>query len=440
MLESTIMAYSGSQLKKIREERNISLEQVASATRIRLAILQDLEDEEYSELSSSTQTKGFLKLYSDFLGLKEEETPEIQAPTPIPAQPIDKEEPVKEESNQKKEAIAKPAWRPETLQVEKPIIPAPEADDTVVAEALAGPKAKESEPASESQKELQALGRELAARRRYLNISWDVLEEETHIPKEQLRSLERGDLDAFINPMQFKGLLQAYARFLNLDLAAVMIRYTDAIQLRRLERKPSKSRRLKPVQVLPPFVVNLKRFFTLDLFFGTLMILGILAFLIWGISQMSFSNEGEESTATLPAVADILLSEPTSEFVATVASTEIAEEIQTILTSTPFYTVSETDATLEIVLLVRQNIWLKITSDGDVVFQGRQPAGNVLTYTGEESLQLETGNISAIEIIFNQEPLEPLSEEMGRAAKLLFSEEGMTELPIVELEPESEGN
>ena len=66
------MAYSGSQLKKIRQERSISLEQIATATRIRLAILQDLEDEEYSELSSSTQTKGFLKLYADFLGLKEE--------------------------------------------------------------------------------------------------------------------------------------------------------------------------------------------------------------------------------------------------------------------------------------------------------------------------------------------------------------------------------
>lgn len=434
------MAYSGSQLKKIREERNISLEQVASATRIRLAILQDLEDEEYSELSSSTQARGFLKLYADFLGLKEEQTPEIQIPATIPAQPVINEELVKEDSNQKKVEIAKPAWRPETPQVEKTTTPSPETDDAVIAEALAGPKAKENEPASESQKELQALGRELAARRRYLNISWDILEEETRIPKEQLRSLERGDLDVFINPMQFKGLLQAYARFLNLDVAAVMIRYADAIQLRRLERKPSKSRRLKPAQVLPPFVVNLKRFFTLDLFFGTLMILGILAFLIWGISQMTFTNEGEETTATLPAVADILLSEPTTEFVATVASTEIAEEIQTIPTSTPFYTVSDSDALLEIVLLVRQNIWLKITTDGDLVFQGRQPAGNVLTYTGEESIQLETGNISAIEIIFNQEPLEQLSEEMGIAARLLFSEEGMAELPIVGQEPEFEGN
>ncbi len=50
---------SGSDLKAQREALNIPLERIAKETRIRLSILQDLEDEEYSELSSSAQTKGF---------------------------------------------------------------------------------------------------------------------------------------------------------------------------------------------------------------------------------------------------------------------------------------------------------------------------------------------------------------------------------------------
>ncbi|NLE94050.1 MAG: helix-turn-helix domain-containing protein, partial [Chloroflexi bacterium] len=63
----------GSQLKKIREEHAIPLEQVASETRIRLSILHDLEDDAYSELSSSTQTKGFLRLYAQYLGIDPDE-------------------------------------------------------------------------------------------------------------------------------------------------------------------------------------------------------------------------------------------------------------------------------------------------------------------------------------------------------------------------------
>ena len=423
MLESSIMAYSGSQLKKIRQERNISLEQVATATRIRLAILQDLEDEEYSELSSTAQTKGFLKLYAEFLGIKEEPADESPTEIPVSEEPllVAAENPDTKKSNEEvtpdKVAVFPPKPAP---PVEKPL-----------AEPMEPIQLATSDAESESTEELMAIGRELAARRRYLNISWDVIEEETHIPNEQLRSIERGDLDAFINPMQFKGHLQSYARFLNLDVARIMIRYADAIQKRRLEKNTLKTPRIKLPRILPPFVVNLKRFFTLDLFFGSLMILGILAFLIWGISQMTFREEEPSVTGTLPAFADVLLSEPT-EMPVEVEPTAEEEVAQVIPTPTPFFAGSETDSNLEIVLLVRQNIWLRVTSDGEVVFQGRHLAGNVLTYTGEEEIELETGNISAIEIIFNQRSIDPISDTLGTAARLLFTTEGMTELQFLD--------
>lgn len=423
MLESSIMAYSGSQLKKIRQERNISLEQVATATRIRLAILQDLEDEEYSELSSTAQTKGFLKLYAEFLGIKEE--PADESPTEIPVS----EEPLlvaAENPDTKKE---KEATTPDKVALSTPK-PAPPVEKPL-AEPMEPILPAISGTESESTEELMAIGRELAARRRYLNISWDVIEEETHIPNEQLRSIERGDLDAFINPMQFKGHLQSYARFLNLDVARIMIRYADAIQKRRLEKNTLKTPRIKLPRILPPFVVNLKRFFTLDLFFGSLMILGILAFLIWGISQMTFREEEPSVTGTLPAFADVLLSEPT-ELPVEVEPTAEEEVAQVIPTPTSFFAGSETDSNLEIVLLIRQNIWLRVTSDGEVVFLGRHLAGNVLTYTGEEEIELETGNIAAIEIIFNQRSIAPISDTLGTAARLLFTTEGMIELPVLD--------
>lgn len=421
------MAYSGSQLKKIRVGRNISLEQVATATRIRLAILQDLEDEEYSELSSSTQTKGFLKLYADFLGLKEElaEESPIESAIPDLKPEVPEEKPFVEKEKEKRNLFARPAkpsGQPSKTPEQEPgeIIEQPAVKDAV-------------EASTESIEALMSIGRELAARRRYLNITWDVIEEETHIPKDQLKSIERGDLDAFINPMQFRGHLHSYARFLNLDVAGIMIRYADAIQKRRLEKNTTKTRLIKAPRILPPFLVNLKRFFTLDLFFGSLMILGIVGFLIWGISRMTFLQEEPEVTGTLPAVADVLLSEPT--IISTEIKPTLEEEVAQILpTPTPFYAASETDSNLEIVLLVRQNVWLRVTSDGDVIFQGRQLAGNVLTYTGDEEIELETGNISAIEIIFNQRTVDPISEALGTAARLLFTTEGMTELSVLDID------
>lgn len=401
------MAYTGSQLKSIREQRGIPLEQVASATRIRLSILQDIEDEEYSELSSSTQTRGFIRLYTDFLGLQE--LPVETTLKVLESLPEKQQEPVKQENE------------PPNLKIRKT---KPVAENQPVAL---------SEETSESKKDLEAIGRELSARRRYLNVSWDVIEEETHIHKDQLRSIERGDLDAFINPIHFKGLLQTYARFLNLDVAAIMIRYADAIQKRRSEKTTTKRKILKSVRVASPFLMNLKRFFTLDLFFGTLMIIGIVGFLIWGISRMSFAGEEPELTGTLPALAEVLLSDETEQPTETEPTAE-TQEVVLIPTSTPFYIASEMDASLEIVILIRQNTWLRVLSDGQQVYQGRQQAGNVLTYTGDESIELQTGNLAAIEVIFNQEPYDGTTSRIGTAARLLFSSEGINELPVIEIE------
>ena len=294
-----------------------------------MAILQDLEDEEYSELSSTTQAKGFLRLYAKFLGLSDR--PEAQ------------------DAHESVETIQSTKLRDITPASEAPKAPSPVVVARV-AQPESLPKESSEQPftatettdptpeivVSESQKDLQAIGRELVARRRYLNISWDLIEQETHIPREQLRNVERGDLDAFFNPTKYKSVLLSYTQFLNLDTTAIMIRYADAMQKRRLEKNVTKKRRLQGVKVLPPSLVNLKRFFTLDLFFGTLMILGIVGFLVWGISRMSFGDDSPEITATLPAVADILLAEITTETFEIIETPEPTQELIEVPTPTPF--------------------------------------------------------------------------------------------------------
>ncbi len=412
--------YKGSELKKIREERKIPLEQIASDTRIRLSILQDLEDDAYSELSSSTQTKGFLRIYAQYLGVDKKKSNQAAAAAPaIPPEPVS-EPPT---SQAKPEIISPPfpQAKPETNN-KLEATPEPQEDSQ---------NAPSTE--TESTKILQAIGRELSARRRYLNIGWELIQEQIHIPKTQIQTLERGDLNAMTNPMQYKGLLQTYARFLNLDIEAIMIRYADALQKRRIEISTSKRRRGKPSKVLHPFLVSLKRFFTLDLFFGTLLILGILAFLIWGIAQMSEATQAPQATGTLPALAEILLSDP-NEATPTAQEPTIEQDSIVIPTVTPFFTGIISDEPIEVVLLARQNVWLRIVSDGQVSFEGRMTDGEVRSFTAKESMELETGNIIALEIVHNQTRLEPLSDRLGIAARIIFTIDGVQELPLTSLD------
>ena len=59
----------GETLREARHNKKASLEDAARATKIKLDILERLEADEFNQLAAPMYTKGFLKLYAEFLGL-----------------------------------------------------------------------------------------------------------------------------------------------------------------------------------------------------------------------------------------------------------------------------------------------------------------------------------------------------------------------------------
>ena len=428
--------YSGAELKKKREEMHIPLEQVASETRIRLSILQDLEDEEYSELSSSAQIKGFLRIYADYLGISaetvpvpEEELTEVEKGVPQEADSLRTDS----STTPKTETEPKP---------EKSSISKSDLSEAAVAENQQEAiklleETQEPKPESESQKMLAQLGRELSARRRYLNLDWDVIVQQTRLHRNTLRALENGDLEAFFAPLEFRKDLQTYARFLNLDVESIMIQYAEALQKRRFENLPKKRLIRDASKPASPVLLTIRRFFTLDLLFGTFIVLGILIFLIWGISNMrQRTNEEPSATETLPAIIDFILSTPTVHEPTIEATPEEAEETITIPTATAFFIQNAPEDGYALALKARQNIWIRVYSDEKLAYVGRLTVGEVKNFSAKTSLSLETSNISSLEIAFQGTALEPFDRPLGTAAHLLFDQSGMQELPIFDTSTE----
>jgi len=59
----------GSILKEARTAKKLSLEQAETATKIRLKFLRAIESDDYTDLPSVSYAKGFVKNYSEYLGL-----------------------------------------------------------------------------------------------------------------------------------------------------------------------------------------------------------------------------------------------------------------------------------------------------------------------------------------------------------------------------------
>ena len=63
----------GSYLRRERELRKISLEEVSEQTRVKLDYLQAIESEHFEKLPGMTFARGYLKAYASYIGLNPED-------------------------------------------------------------------------------------------------------------------------------------------------------------------------------------------------------------------------------------------------------------------------------------------------------------------------------------------------------------------------------
>jgi transcriptional regulator with XRE-family HTH domain len=118
----------GQRLKQIRLSRQLSIEKAAEATRVRTHYLQALEADNYSVMSSAAQSRGFLRLYADFLGLDLEaamnelrqEEKVVDAPPETPA-PFDFAQDKPAPVTPALEPVPAPQTPPASLPDERPV-------------------------------------------------------------------------------------------------------------------------------------------------------------------------------------------------------------------------------------------------------------------------------------------------------------------------------
>jgi cytoskeletal protein RodZ len=67
-----------------------------------------------------------------------------------------------------------------------------------------------------------------------------------------------------------------------------------------------------------------------------------------------------------------------------------------------------TAAPVEVAILAKELVWLRITADGRRVFDGTMDAGETRKVTGQEMATVRSGNAGGIEITFNGKPIGPV--------------------------------
>jgi cytoskeleton protein RodZ len=407
----------GEQLKKARLDRGLTLLEASHQTRIRPHYLEALENDRRDLLPSIVQGRGFLRLYADFLRLPSAALVDIwdhqssPAAPPAPLQSASVPAPSQDEETElelEQEQHQNPT--------QPPVSPSP------VAEKLS------------SQLILIEIGRKLRRQRESLNLKISDIERFTHLRQRYIEALEKGEIDELPSPVQGRGMLSNYARFLNMDDEVLLLRFADALQTRLAERtapRPSPgwfSRR--PARQSK----GLMRLLTPDLVIGSMVIIGLFGFAVWSAAQVSAIQQDTPAEPSLIAISNLMLtvSPEAGESVPTPLPTSTPEPQQFAALENEEPVIEETptlpvlgDAPLQVYVIANQRAYLRVVTDNKEVFNGRVVPGSAYPFSAKDQIELTTGNAAALQVFYNQEDLGILGS-LGQVVRLVFVPGGMT--------------
>ena len=396
----------GEQLRLARQERNVTLEQVAKDTHIRLHYLEAIESGDFNRLPSKAQARGFIRAVASYLGLDAE---------PLLAT-LDRE-----------------AGRPDK-------VPEPQAETIQT-----GPKADDAAASA-----MFEIGHRLKQQREVLGLSLEDIERHTHIRQHYLVALEDGNLEGLPSPVQGRGMLSNYAAFLGMDPELLLLKFADGLQARLAAARAASPKTKRAARRPARAFVSLQRWLSIDFLLGGFLVLSLAAFVIWGAIRITAMRTVEEPESTVPSIAEALMPtpepflsptpslsvEPTAEEgaggpVPTVAiaaeATDSGEEepvaAETVTDGEGTPEPASSGGSLQVYVTVHQRAWVRVIVDGEVVFEGRMLPGSAYTYDGSDQIEIITGNGAALQVFYNQRDLGRLGI-YGEVVDRIFTLEG----------------
>jgi len=401
----------GQILATTRKKRSLTLTQVYNAIHIKERYLLAMEEDRLDDLPSVVQGRGFLRLYWEYLSLSLEDLDELLAPPAAPPmQGVDADA-----------GIGTAETEPDVPGKDK---------------ALQADKSETESPIPADWRQLLSeVGSALRTQRKKISLSLESIEGVTHIPVHYVRALEEGRLDDLPSPVQARGMLSNYANFLDLEVEELLLKFADALQLKReLLQASQPAGRKKRAFSFPrknklkmPLLPGFRNIFSLDIFLILLVTIAAIGGLIWGASSVINYQVSPKATQTAESILKTLTQEavtmspqPTN----TLAVPDEASGAAAVSTENPTGTIqapTASGAPVQLFVVARQRAYMQVIVDGSVKFSGRVLPGTPYYFEGKKQAELICGNATAIQVIYNQLDLGVLGTQ-GSVVHLIFSE------------------
>jgi len=405
----------GQIIAKTRSQKKLTLEQVYRALCIKEKYLLAIEEDRFDDLPSIVQGRGFIRMYWDYFNLPPKELDDL----------------LLSDKNSLKMSQANETYDNRNTN-QGNTTHFGNLNNQTQTEIIS---VNTDDQKDSAQKLLSEIGNDLKKQRNKLSLSTSSIEEITHIPLHYVIALEEGKFDDLPSSVQYKGMLNNYAGFLDLDTEAILLKYAEALQLKRqdallLTESTHKKRAVKipnpggmPKQGLP----TARSLFSLDIFVVIILIVVTFASLIWGASAIVSYQVDPRATKTAQSQIDALIHTATADAGLTPSTTFEPLNTETVAAVTPgdqptltFAAPVASGSPVSVFFVANQSAYMQVIVDGKITFNGRLIPGNPYLFEGKKQVELICGNSAAIQVIFNQTDLGNLGPQ-GSVIHLIFN-------------------
>jgi transcriptional regulator with XRE-family HTH domain len=275
---------------------------------------------------------------------------------------------------------------------------------------------------------MTTIGQTLCDARERLGLTLEEVERATHIRVRHLEALEREAWDALPSPVQARGFLRNYADFLGLDADAILLKYV-AVQQERRSALAAPTRPAAPPGTAPAVEVRRPRWISADLLISSLVVLGVLAVLAWGVGRMMSGfrartvEEAGSASLVLPTV------QPTPSPTAEAALPEALAQVQVASTAGPTATLEPPPlltlrGRVNVQLVIEQRAWIRVLVDGSEQYSDRAAPGEILEFHAQQTIEVITGNGGGVRVFFQGQDM-GLMGEFDEAVVRIWAEGGV---------------
>lgn len=255
-------------------------------------------------------------------------------------------------------------------------------------------------------KKEETLGRALKKARLKLGLTFEEIYKDLRIHPKILKALEEDKIDPHIGEVYIKGFLKKYAGFLGFETDKVLYSFTQRPPLREPLRGPFIDIDKKKS---PPLIIK-------DRFRKSILPLTAIIALALTISLISYAGA--------QLIIEFKKFRPRLSRTLTGANIKrIAErESPNVKGLGPFLAIPQ-DQPLILKVATKDKVWLRVKSDGKVIFEHTLPKGSVEKWQAQDGLELWVGRAEKLDLTLNNNYLG--SPGRGRIRKIIIDRKGL---------------